>query len=70
MKSETKIAALAGATPTSRDRYVDLLRAFSILVVVLGHWLMAIVYLKDGRLDGASALDVVPGSGSLRGCCR
>jgi fucose 4-O-acetylase-like acetyltransferase len=61
MKSETKIAALAGATPTSRDRYVDLLRAFSILVVVLGHWLMAIVYLKDGRLDGASALDVVPG---------
>jgi fucose 4-O-acetylase-like acetyltransferase len=61
MKTEPKLAELAAATPTSRDRYVDLLRAFSILVVVLGHWLMAIVYFEDGRLDGANALDVVPG---------
>jgi fucose 4-O-acetylase-like acetyltransferase len=28
-------------TPASRNRYVDLLRAVSILVVVVGHWLMA-----------------------------
>lgn len=61
MKTEPKLAELAGATPASRDRYVDLLRAFSILVVVLGHWLMAIVYMEDGRLDGANALDVIPG---------
>ncbi len=55
------ISHVAAATPAGRDRYVDFLRALSIAVVVLGHWLMAIVYLDDGRLTGANALDVVPG---------
>ncbi|MGH2757521.1 MAG: acyltransferase family protein [Actinomycetota bacterium] len=55
------LKALAAATPEGRDRYVDFLRALSIAVVVLGHWLMAIVYLRDGRLEGANALDVIPG---------
>lgn len=32
---------LAELTPDHRNRYVDLLRAVSILVVVFGHWLMA-----------------------------
>lgn len=32
---------LAKETPVGRNRYVDLLRAVSILVVVVGHWLMA-----------------------------
>ena len=32
---------LALRTPPSRNRYVDFLRAASIAVVVLGHWLMA-----------------------------
>ena len=31
---------MARLTPDTRNRYVDLLRAFSILVVVVGHWLM------------------------------
>ena len=52
---------MAEATPGSRDRYVDLLRAFSISVVVLGHWLIAIIYLKDGRVSGENALHVIPG---------
>lgn len=56
-----RIEELAAATPASRDRYVDLLRAVSIMVVVFGHWLMAIVYLHHGRLDGMNALDAVPG---------
>lgn len=34
---------LAAATPLSRDRYADFLRVFSIGVVVIGHWLMAVV---------------------------
>ena len=55
------ISQVAAATPAGRDRYVDFLRALSIAVVVLGHWLMAIIYLDDGRLTGANALDVVPG---------
>lgn len=31
----------ANRTPDTRNRYVDLLRAASIVVVVVGHWLMA-----------------------------
>ncbi|MFN2588760.1 MAG: acyltransferase [Actinomycetota bacterium] len=54
------LAELAAATPPTRDRYVDFLRAFSIAVVVLGHWLVAIVYLERGELSGASALDQIP----------
>lgn len=52
---------LAEATPSTRDRYVDALRALSIAVVVLGHWLMAIVFYEHGRVAGGSALEVIPG---------
>ena len=34
---------IAEETPPERDRYIDFLRVFSILVVVIGHWLSAIV---------------------------
>ncbi|MEX0789892.1 MAG: acyltransferase family protein, partial [Actinomycetota bacterium] len=53
--------ALAEKTPAGRDRYVDFLRAFSICVVVLGHWLIASVYLRDGEVGGVNALHVIPG---------
>lgn len=55
------LAQMATATPSSRDRYVDFLRALSIAIVVLGHWLMAIVYFDGGRVSGANALEVIPG---------
>lgn len=45
---ETNAAALAAATPASRDRYVDFLRVASLATVVLGHWLMAAVSTRDG----------------------
>lgn len=55
------LGALADATPASRDRYLDLLRAVSIAVVALGHWLLAIVTLgPDGALQGGNALVEVP----------
>ena len=41
---------LAATTPATRNRVVDLLRAAAILVVVLGHWLMAAVTVRDGEL--------------------
>ncbi|MEY3362115.1 MAG: hypothetical protein RL531_1834 [Actinomycetota bacterium] len=41
--------AAAAATPPNRDRVVDVLRAGSLLVVVLGHVLMAYVTWDDGR---------------------
>ena len=52
---------MAEATPDSRDRYVDFLRAVSIMVVVLGHWLIAAIYFKNGKVSGVNALHVVPG---------
>lgn len=52
---------MAAATPDSRDRYVDFLRAISIMVVVLGHWLIAAIYFRQGKVSGVNALHVLPG---------
>ncbi len=51
---------LAAATPTTRNRVVDLLRAAAILVVVLGHWLVAAVTVRDGELVPGHLLDLAP----------
>ncbi|GHB12534.1 MULTISPECIES: acyltransferase family protein [Streptomyces] len=53
----SSVRELAGATPATRDRYVDLLRVASLATVVLGHWLMAAV-TSDGV---GNLLAVVPG---------
>jgi peptidoglycan/LPS O-acetylase OafA/YrhL len=55
------IDALADATPASRDRYVDFLRAASILVVVVGHWLIAIIAWDGGVIRSTSAIGQAPG---------
>ena len=39
---------LAERTPEKRNRYVDFLRALSILAVVLGHWMISAPYFADG----------------------
>lgn len=44
------VRELADATPITRDRYVDFLRAFSILVVVLGHFFIAVAFAERGRV--------------------
>lgn len=41
---------MAAKTPEDRNRYVDFLRAVSILVVVLGHWLIATAHYHDGEI--------------------
>lgn len=52
---------LAEATPASRERVVDLLRAVAIGAVVLGHWLITVVeYDAAGQLSGRSALMDLP----------
>ncbi|WP_251073222.1 acyltransferase [Streptomyces sp. ISL-43] len=43
-------------TPAHRDRAVDALRAFAILGVVLGHWLVTALTSVDGGLQTASPL--------------
>ncbi|MER7554425.1 acyltransferase [Streptomyces anulatus] len=52
----SSVRELVGATPATRDRYVDLLRVASLGAVVLGHWLMAAV-TPDGV---GNLLAVVP----------
>lgn len=51
---------LALATPPERNRYVDLLRALSILVVVFGHWLMAAPEVINGEIRIGHALTDIP----------
>ncbi|WP_235558307.1 acyltransferase family protein [Sphaerimonospora mesophila] len=52
---------LAEQTPPSRERFIDLLRAVSIVAVVLGHWLATVVgYDEHGELFGRSALPDLP----------
>jgi surface polysaccharide O-acyltransferase-like enzyme len=51
---------LAAQTPEDRNRYVDFLRAVSILMVITGHWLVATVYYADGALEGGKLTEVQP----------
>ncbi len=52
---------LASATPATRNRYVDLIRVVSIGVVVLGHWMMAVLGYSDGSFTGKNLLEIAPG---------
>jgi hypothetical protein len=51
---------VAAATPARRERYIDFLRVFSLAVVMLGHWLMAAVEWRDGRLVAGNVLESAP----------
>ncbi|NUR66506.1 MAG: acyltransferase, partial [Streptomyces sp.] len=53
-------ARLDAATPVDRDRAVDALRAFAILGVVLGHWLVTALVADGGALHTASPLQHMP----------
>jgi fucose 4-O-acetylase-like acetyltransferase len=52
---------LAARTPPSRDRYVDFLRAASILAVVVGHWMIMIIWWQRGLIRNTSAIGVTRG---------
>ena len=51
---------LAEATPSTRNRYVDFLRAASLSVVVLGHWLMAAPTVERQGFTLSDMLHVSP----------
>ncbi|NJP35667.1 acyltransferase family protein [Micromonospora thermarum] len=56
-----RLRRLAEATPAGRNRYVDLLRALAIVMVVLGHWAVASIgYDEAGQPTGRSALPELP----------
>ena len=51
---------MAAKTPEERNRYVDFLRAVSILMVVTGHWLIVALYFKDGAFIPGDLLEMRP----------
>lgn len=54
-----KARELAEMTPPERNRWVDFLRAVSILAVVVGHWLMAGLYVDaSGELRRGDLLSI------------
>jgi fucose 4-O-acetylase-like acetyltransferase len=55
-----RAAAIAAKAPPERNRVVDLLRAVSILAVVVGHWLVAAPYVQDGAVTGGHLLGIAP----------
>jgi hypothetical protein len=55
------VDALVDATPAGRDRMVDLLRALSIGVVVLWHWVLSVTNVNDaGQLTMPNPIGDVP----------
>ncbi|MEU9968222.1 acyltransferase family protein [Streptomyces malaysiensis] len=54
------VRRIEAATPPDRDRAVDALRAFAILGVVLGHWLVTALVADSGTLRAASPLRYQP----------
>ena len=53
-------STLAAKTPAERNRYVDFLRAVSILVVIIGHWLIATAWYVDGEFTPGHLLKSHP----------
>ncbi len=44
------------ATPATRDRFVDFVRAASIIVVVFGHWFIGVIWWRQGKIGTVSAI--------------
>jgi hypothetical protein len=57
----SRLDELARATPATRDRYVDFLRAASIVAVVFGHWFIAINHFERDIFSTTSAVGVTSG---------
>lgn len=65
MKLMERARELAAGTPPHRNRYVDFLRAVSISVVVLGHWLIAVFTVQEERLVAGHLLAERPWTQAL-----
>ena len=56
MQIWSQASQMAAQTPQERNRYVDFLRSVSILVVIVGHWLIATAYVVDGEMNAGHLL--------------
>jgi hypothetical protein len=61
MTNTARLDDLAQATPATRDRTVDFLRAASIMAVVVGHWFIGMIYWRGGVIGTTSAVGVTTG---------
>jgi acyltransferase-like protein len=61
VRVNTRLDELARATPATRDRYMDFLRAASIVAVVFGHWFISINHLERDIYSTTSAVGVTSG---------
>jgi peptidoglycan/LPS O-acetylase OafA/YrhL len=59
--TSSDLDALVRATPSSRDRAMDFLRAASIVAVVYGHWFISINHWEGGVIRSTSAVGVTSG---------
>lgn len=55
------LSEMARRTPPDRDRYVDLLRAFSITTVILGHFFIALIFRRGGEIGVHNVVGVASG---------
>lgn len=61
MTPRDRLERLVDATPASRNRVVDAMRALSILVVIVWHWSLSITHRDDsGVLVNPNPLDQIP----------
>jgi hypothetical protein len=59
---DRELTDLAERTSAERDRFVDLLRAAAIAVVILWHWSLSLTQWRDGELVMPNPIDAVPGA--------
>ncbi|NNF52665.1 MAG: acyltransferase [Gammaproteobacteria bacterium] len=60
MKAWSQAIALAEKTPADRNRYVDFLRAVSITLVIVGHWLISTAYYSESGFEPGHMLGIQP----------
>lgn len=61
MSDRPSLGDLAARTPDSRDRYVDFLRGFSIVTVVIGHWFTTTNFWQGGEIYSSNMIAEVRG---------
>uniref|UniRef100_A0A7V3RFW5 Acyltransferase n=1 Tax=candidate division WOR-3 bacterium TaxID=2052148 RepID=A0A7V3RFW5_UNCW3 len=60
-RRDSTLIEIINKTPITRDRYVDFLRAFSIIVVCIGHWLSAVVIKNETGIRVYNAVGMIRG---------